>query len=237
VGGRHPPTAVGTDEDLEAAVHGQAAPVAVIAAQDLRLLVVLLGTNRSGDERAAAVCSDDHVGLLGDGLAALGVAADTGDAPFLDDDVLDGETLADLRACLGRAVDEQLVEHGASRTVRDRGVGCPRASGDRERAEVERVRVDRRTTGCREPLEQSPLAKRRHSGRVDDVGRHRVARERRPVDDEHVVPLAREKHRGGRPGAARSDHDCVVLVLGHGALLVSWGHHSMACRVRLRAPR
>ena len=72
---------------LEAAVHRQAAPVGVVAGLELRLLVVLLGVDRVGDERVAAVGADDHAGVLGDGLAALAVAADAGDAAVLDDEL------------------------------------------------------------------------------------------------------------------------------------------------------
>ena len=109
------------------AVHRQAAPVGVVAAQDLRLLVVLLGPDRLRDTRVPAVGADDHSRVLGDGLAALAVAADADDAAVVDDHVFDGEPLADLGARFGRGVDEQLVEHGAPRAVRDRRVRGTRA--------------------------------------------------------------------------------------------------------------
>ncbi len=44
------------------------------------------------------------------------------------------------------------------------------------------------------------------------VGRDRVGREERAVDEEHVVPLPREQHGGGGPGGAGSDHDDVVAM-------------------------
>jgi hypothetical protein len=59
-----------------------------------------------------AVRSDDHVGVLGDELAALAVAAHAGHTSVLDDDIVDGETLPNLRSRLGRSVHEQFVEHG-----------------------------------------------------------------------------------------------------------------------------
>ena len=55
-------------------------------------------------------------------LAVLAVAADADDAAVVDDDVFDRELLADLGAGLGRGVDEQLVEHGPPRAVRERRV-------------------------------------------------------------------------------------------------------------------
>jgi hypothetical protein len=41
-------------------------------------------------------------------------------------DFLDGEAFADLRARLGSGVDQQLVEDGASRAMRDRRAPDPR---------------------------------------------------------------------------------------------------------------
>ena len=159
MGGPRRERPVRADVGLEAAVHRQPAPVGVVAAQQLRLLVVLLGLDGPRDERVPAVGADDHPGALGDGLAALAVAADAGDAPVLDDDLLDGEPLANLGSRLGRGVHEQLVEHGPARAVRDGslvGPGCP---GDRERAEVERVRVDRRAAGRRRAGRAGPSAR------------------------------------------------------------------------------
>jgi hypothetical protein len=46
----------------------------------------------------AAVGADDHPGVLGDRLAAEAVTTDAGDAPVLDDDLLDGEPFPNLRA-------------------------------------------------------------------------------------------------------------------------------------------
>ena len=45
-----------------------------------------------------------------------------------------------------------------------------------------------------DPVEQAPSAKRGHSGRVHQVGRDRIAGERRLVDDEDLVTLSGEEH-------------------------------------------
>ena len=208
--GREAP--VGADVGLEAAVHRQPAPVGVVAGQELRLLVVLLGPDRAGDQRVPAVRPDDHPGALGDRAAAPAVAADAGDVPVLDQDLLDGEPLPDLRPRLGRGVDQQLVQHGPPGGVGDRALVGAGRPGDGEGAEVDRVGVDRRAPGRRDQVEQPPPAQRRHARRVDDVGRERVAREGRPVDDQDLVALAGQQHRGRRPGAACADHDRVVPV-------------------------
>ncbi len=47
------------------------------------------------------------------------------------------------------------------------------------------------------------------------MGGNRVARERRPVDEEHPVAPACQEHRGRCPGASRPDHDGVVDVVRH----------------------
>jgi hypothetical protein len=77
-----------------------------------------------------AVRSDDDPGVLGHGLAILAVAANADDTSVLGDDILDGKRLSNLRSCLGRGVQEQLVEHGAPRGVSDGRVVRPRGAGD-----------------------------------------------------------------------------------------------------------
>ena len=47
------------------------------------------------------------------------------------------------------------------------------------------------------------------------MGRHRVAREGRLVEQQHPVALAGQQHRGRRPRAARSDDDRVVPAVAH----------------------
>src|SRR5205085_241366 len=82
----------------------------------------------------------------------------------------------------------------------------------------ERVGVDRRATTRDESFEQSPALQGRDPEGVNHVGRDGVARERRTIDDEHLVALAREQHRGRRARAARTDDDHVEVGPGHDAL-------------------
>src|SRR4029453_4906620 len=105
------------------------------------------------------------------------------------------------------------------------GVG----SGEGEGAEVEAVGVDRGAAGRGDLVEQPPAAQRRHPRRVEDVGRDRVAGEARPVEDQDLVALAGEQHRGRRPGTPRPHHDHVVPVPVHAhvrpLLFGRWGGH------------
>ena len=120
--------APGSHVHVEAAVDRQAAEVRVVAAQQVGLLVVLLRRDGTRETRVPAVGTHDHSGVLRDGLAALSVSSDADDLPVVHDDVVDRELLAHLGARFGRAVDEQLVEDGAARAVRDRRVcACPGA--------------------------------------------------------------------------------------------------------------
>ncbi len=217
MGWRRRPTASRSHVHLEPAVDGQVAPVRVVTTEDFRSLVVLLGADGLGDERVPTVRADDDVGELGDGVAAFAVAANPGDASVLDDDVFDGELLANFGARFRRRVDEQLVEHGTPGAVRDRRIVGAGSARDREGAEVERVGVDRRTSRRGQPIEQTPSLQCRSSGRVEDMGRQRVAREGRTINDENPVALPGEQHprRGAR--APCTDHDGVVSVLGHGS--------------------
>ena len=145
----------------------------------------------------------------------LVVALDADDRPALADDLADGEALADLGAGLRRGLDEQVVEHGPPRRVRGRAPSA-RAwrAGERERAEVERVALDRRAARGDDGVEEPPPPQRGHARGVDQVRRLRVARERRPVDQQHPVALAGQQHRGRCAGAAGTDHDHVVVAHG-----------------------
>ena len=60
----------------------------------------------------------------------LRAAPDADDASVLDQELLDGEALADLRAGLGGGIDEQLVEDCPPRAVGDRGLRRARRAGD-----------------------------------------------------------------------------------------------------------
>ncbi len=192
-------------------LHGQPAPVRVVAPLEVRLLVVLVGVDDLRDVRVAAVGADHDASALVDGLAVGVVTADPDDRAVLDDHVFDREALPHLGACCRRGVDEDLVEHGAARRVGDRvAVGRTSRAGDRERPEVEAVAVDRRATGRDDLVEHAPPLQRGDARRVDQVCRKGVARERRPIDDENLVALAGEQHCRRGAGAPGSDHDGVV---------------------------
>ena len=206
----------GAERGLEAAAHRQAAPVGVVAHLQLRLHVVLLGADRVGDERVAAVGSDDHPSELGDGLAALAVAANADDATVFHDEALHREPLTNFCSRLGGGVDEQLVQRGPPGCVGDRRLIRPRRSGDRERSKVERVRVDGRASGRDDGVEQSPALERGHPRGMDEMRGDRVARERRAVDQQDPVAPTGEQHRRRRSGAARPDDDRVIC-LAHGS--------------------
>ena len=117
------------------------------------------------------------------------------------------------------SVDEDLVEQRAARRVRRSvAVRRPGAAGDGEQAEVERVGVDGRAAGRDDLVEEAPAPQRGDSRCMDHVRRQRVARERRPVDHEHLVALAGEQHRSRGACAAGTHHDRVIG-LRHG-----WHH-------------
>ena len=179
-------------------------------------LVVLLGLDGLRDQRVLAVGADHHAGALGDRRAALCVPANAGHDSVVREDLVDRERLAQLRAGLDSGVHEQLVEHRAPRAV---AAGDPvdrlRRSGDRQRSEVERVGLDRRASRRLETLQQSPALERGHPRWMHVVGRHRVARKSRLVDQQHSMALAGKQHRCGRSRAACPHDDRVIASVTH----------------------
>ncbi len=153
-----------TDVHL-AAVGGKPAPVRVVARLQRRHLVVLLGAHRLRHERIPAVRADHDAGSLGFGGAARRVAPNAGHRAVLDQDLVDGERLAQLSACGDRGPYEQVVEHDPAWAE---GLGhavCrPRGAGDPDRPEVVRVRRDRRTARGLELLQQPPPLEGRDAG-------------------------------------------------------------------------
>ncbi len=63
-----------------------------------------------GDAGVAPVRTDDDAGTLYCGLSVRVVAADADDRPVLDDELIDGESFANLGAGGGGRVDQDLVE-------------------------------------------------------------------------------------------------------------------------------
>jgi hypothetical protein len=129
----------------------------------------------------------------------------------VEQDVLHGELLPGFDTGVGGGVHQDLVEHAAPRGVGGGGaVDRAGRAGDGERTEVERVGVDRRTACRQNVVEQPPAPQRGDARRVDDVGGDRIARERRPVDQQDPMALPGEQHGGAGAGAARADDDGVV---------------------------
>src|SRR6266508_6511692 len=121
-----------------------------------------------------AIGADDDVGTLGYRRVVLRSALDADDAPVLREYLLDGESFSDLRTGFGRGVYEQLVQNGPPRAVGNRRSRRTRRPRDRERTEIERVRVNRRTSRRREAIEQTPPRERSHTERVHHVRGHRI---------------------------------------------------------------
>jgi len=156
VGGEHPESPARADVGLEAAVHREPAEVGVVTALQPRLLVVLVGPDSMGDERVQTVGADDHAGPLGDAPAVAAMSAYPGHPAVFEQDVGDAEAFPHLHTRFRRRVHEQFVQHDASRAVRDGCVAGAGAPGEGERAEVERVGMDRRTSRRDDPVEQAP---------------------------------------------------------------------------------
>ena len=97
------------------------------------------------------------------------MASNTDDATVLDDGLLDREPFANLGPGLRSGVDEQLVEHRTPRAIRDRRLVGAGGARNCERSEVEGVRVDRRTSRRRQPIENAPSLQCRDPRRVKDV--------------------------------------------------------------------
>ena len=97
-----------------------AAEIRVVAARVRRPPVVFIGLDGAGDDRVAAVRADRHARPFFERGAVTVAAAETSDDTILDEDFLDGEPLADLRAGLSRRLHENVVEHRASRADRVR---------------------------------------------------------------------------------------------------------------------
>lgn len=85
----------------------------------------------------------------------------------------------------------------AWRSTRLARVWCP-ATGECEGAEIESVRVNRRTSGLRQTICQSPTREVGGAQWMHHMRGHGVARERRAVDHEHTVTLPGQEHRRRR---------------------------------------
>jgi len=110
--------------------------------------VIALCVDRSCDARVVAVGADHDAGAFQHLRFAVGMPADTDNGAVLDDHLVDREGLAELGACCGGGVDQDLVEHRAPGGDR-RGVSLDgaRATGDGDRSEIERRAFDRWAPG------------------------------------------------------------------------------------------
>src|SRR4029453_1575678 len=138
---------------------------------------------------------------------------DSGYAVTFSQDLFNCEPFPNLGARFRSSVDENLVEDGSPWAVRDGALLRTWRPGNRERAEVERIGADRRTSCCRDAPEQPPRRQGSDPRWMNHVRGNRIARECGTVDDEHAIALAREQHRRRRPSAPCSDNDDVVLAV------------------------
>lgn len=196
----------------------QVAPVRIIGGEQLRLLVVLFRVHRFGNDGLTSVRADDNVRVLFGRRAILGVTANADDLALLLNDFSYREPFADFRSRFGGGIDEDFVENCPARAVGDRACWSARCSRYGELAEVERISVDRRASGCDDAVEKAPSAERVHSGRVNQVRGNRVARESCAVYYQDLVAFTREQHRRGRSGAACAHYDDVVFICRHDCL-------------------
>ena len=197
VGRQRRPTTIWPDRDLET-VHRKIGEVAVEAGLQGGLLVVPLGLDGRRDPGVGTVGPDDHARMRGDAVTVTVMAADPLDVAVLDDDLVDRESFANLGAGSSGGVDEERVEHGTARGVRNgAATGRQGGAGDGDRSEVERVRVDRGTARRDDLVEETPTPQCVHSWGVDEVGRDRVTGERRAIHHQYPIALAGQQHRGG----------------------------------------
>ena len=116
----------------------------------------MFGPNCLGHKRASAIGADDDVRALDGGVAMPRAALYADRTSVLDQDFLDGEAFAHLRAGLGRCIDQQLVEYRPPWAVGDRRVSRAWRTSNREGAEVEGVGVDWRASGRGQAIEKAP---------------------------------------------------------------------------------
>src|SRR5205814_1832395 len=110
--------AAGAHKDLEP-VDREPAEVGVVTAEDLGLVVVLVGLHVLGHDGVPAVGPYDHAGTLVNNLATLVTTTNAGHAAVIRRQLLDGEPLTDLGTPFRSGVHQKLVQDGAPRGVTD----------------------------------------------------------------------------------------------------------------------
>ena len=197
--------------EVEVAGERQPAPVGVVQHRLRRRLVIDRRSDGIGHGRSNAVRPDHDGRPLRHGHARRSTT-DTTDDTVLGDEGVDREARPNLGAGRGGGLDEDGVDREPPRCVGPwRRRQAARRPGDGERPEVEAVGRHRRTTGRNDRVRQAPALQGGHAGRVDEVRRDRVARERGPIDQQHAVAQVRQQHGGGCAGDAGTDDDDVVV--------------------------
>jgi hypothetical protein len=168
-----------------------------------------------GDEGVNAVRADDDPRPLLHLFPSVAPAPDPDDRAVCEEQLVDGEGLTHLGAAPRRGVHEEAVEDRAPRTESASAViGARDGAVEREGAEVEgHAPADRRQTRGRERVEETPPRQGLGAVRPENVRGDGIAGEPRPIRQQHLVPLPREQHRGGRSGAAGADDNGIVHVI------------------------
>ena len=180
-----------------------------------------------GDGRADTVGAD-HDGGVDDERSAVLVTPDdaTHLAVVVAADVGDGDAVAELGAGRGGGVDEDRVEHRATRRVeRVHAERWPDRDHHLLAAVVEGGAPDRRSPRFDDAVDQPPAVELEDAGPHEAVGGEGVGAVAGTVHDEHALAVAGEEHGGGGAGGAGADDDRVIegTVGMHGtALWLEW---------------
>jgi len=120
-------------------------------------------------------------------LGQPAAASNAGDPIVFEGEVVDGGSVPELRAGFDRCVDEHLVQRRAPWRDPDRDAVHDKAtSGQWEVAEVHCDRGDRRAAGRDHPVEQPPGGQPRRAVHVNVMPVGDLARESRPVNEQHI---------------------------------------------------
>jgi hypothetical protein len=199
-------------------MRGDIAPIGVTNTGQHRPNIVFLGAGRPGHQRIPPVGADHDPRRFGNIRAAFRAAANAGHAAGGRGQSGDRELLPDFRPGLGGGVQQQLVEN---RPARRAHLGDPvdwrRFAGQLELAEIQSDCANDGAVGRQHALQQSPAFQARHPRRPDEMGRNGIARECRPIDEQHSTAAPRQQHRGRRAAAPRTDDDRVE----HGRLPIA----------------
>jgi hypothetical protein len=204
--------AVGREEHLDRPVP-RAGPEGVVRALAGRADAVGAGADGAGDEGLLAVGSDDDGGALLERRAVAGRAAHADHPSALPHELGHANAEAHLGAGGGSRAREQRVEHAMVGDVHRVDSSCGfDGLVDARLTGVHDHRPNGRAARCHQRVEQTPPLEVERPG-CDHVagGRHPPARERGPIEHEHLPAAASQLDGGGRTGAPGADDDGVVL--------------------------